>query len=174
MRFAVGRQLEERDGALFLAERRPADEDHVVELLEPDGAVDAQVGPRAGRQRAFEDDVDADRSVGRGGIDARDLALDDAVARVDFGDLADPDVLGLRFRDPQLGLEDRRVGDARQVGAGLHTAAPHFDRHHLQHAVHARLHLQIVELAQAQLVGGTALVDVGFLRRELRLHAGFR
>ena len=43
------------------------------------------------------------------------LPGDGAVARVDFGDLADPDVLGLRFRDPQLGLEDRRIGDARDV-----------------------------------------------------------
>ena len=49
------------------------------------------------------------------GIDPRDLAGDDAVARIDFGDLADVDVLGLGFGDAQLGLEDRRIGDTRDV-----------------------------------------------------------
>ena len=57
-----------------------------------------------------------------------DLALDDAVARVDFGDLADRDVLGLRLGDAQLGLQVRRVGDAREVGARRDLLAD-FDRH---------------------------------------------
>ena len=69
-RFAVGGQLEQADGAVLLAERRPADIDDVVELLELDRAVDAQVGTRAGGQRPVEDDVDADRAAGRLRIDA--------------------------------------------------------------------------------------------------------
>ena len=44
----------------------------------------------------------------------------------------------------------------------------------LQHAGHAGLDLEVVELPQAEIVGGAALIDVGFLRRELRLHAGRR
>ena len=93
--------------------------------------------------------------------------------RVDFGDLADRDVLGLGLGNPQLGLEDRRVGDARDLGAGLHAGAD-FDRHDLQHAVHARLDLQIIELTEPKLHRGPALVDLGFLRRELRLYAGLQ
>ena len=67
-----GRQLEEPDGAVLLPERRAPDVDDVVEPLELDRAVDAQVGPRARRQLAFEDDVDADRAAGRRRVDARD------------------------------------------------------------------------------------------------------
>ncbi len=62
----------------------------------------------------------------------------------------------------------RTVGSAtRAIWAPACDAGADFDRQHLQDAVHARLDLQIVELAQAQLVGGPALVDLGFLRREL-------
>ena len=64
----------------------------------------------------------------------------------------------------------RTVGSATRamLRAGLHLRA-NFDRQHLQHAGHAGLDLQIVQLPQAQLVGGPALIDVGFLRCQLRL-----
>ena len=58
---------------------------------------------------------------------------DDAVAGVDFGRLADLDVLGLRLRNPELGLQPARIGDARQVLAGPDPLAD-FDRHLLEHA----------------------------------------
>ena len=105
-------------------------------------------GRAPGGSAPSSDDVDADRAVGRGRVDARDLALDDAVARVDLGDLADADVLGLRFRDAQFGLEDasdwRRARDCCRPAC---TCAPTSTGSDLQHAVHAGLDLEIVEPA---------------------------
>ena len=62
-------------------------------------------------------DVDGDRALLRRRVDADDLALDDAVARVDLRALADGEVPRLRFRDAQFGLQPGRIGDAREVGA---------------------------------------------------------
>jgi len=42
---AVFRQLEQLDGGVGLRAGRPADVEHVVELLQLDGALDGQVGP---------------------------------------------------------------------------------------------------------------------------------
>ena len=97
-----------------------------------------------------------------------DLALDDAVAGVDLGELPEPEVLRLRFRDPHFRLQVGRVGDANEVRARADLRAA-LDRHQLQHAGHAGLDPQIVELAHAELVGGPLEVDVRFLRRQLRL-----
>ena len=124
---------EQADRALLLAEGRAADEEHVVEPLELDGAVDAQVGTRAARQLAGELDVDRDGALLRRRVDADDLAFDDAVAGVDLRALADGQVLGLRFRDPQLGLQTGRVGDTREVGARRHLLAD-ADGNLLEHA----------------------------------------
>src|SRR4051812_33799788 len=87
-RLAARLHLEDRDGAVLLAERRASDEDDVVELLELDGAVDAQVRTRSRRQVAVHDHVDADRPARRGGVDAWDVPLDDAVAGGGLGRLA--------------------------------------------------------------------------------------
>ena len=62
-----GSSLNIADRAVLLAERRPADVDDVVQLLELDRAVDAQVRPRAGGQRAIQDDVHADGAAGDAG-----------------------------------------------------------------------------------------------------------
>ncbi len=59
-------ELEQADRALFLAERRAPDEQDVVQALEFNRAVDAEVGPRAARQLALERDVHRDRAVLRG------------------------------------------------------------------------------------------------------------
>ena len=171
-RFAVCSDLEQAHGAVLLTEGRAPDVDHVLEQLEPDRAVNAQVGTCAGRQRAFERDVDAHRAVQRRRVDARDPALDDAVPRVDFGGLADGDVPRLRFRNPQLRLQAHRVRHADEVRALVDLRA-HFDpvTKHLEDTVHGGLDLQILELADAQLIGRAAQVHFGFLRRELRLDA---
>src|SRR4030095_13390983 len=89
-RFASRRiELEESDGALLLAERRPSDKQDVIQTLEFNRAVDAEVGPRAARQLALELDVHGDRAVLRGGVDTNHFAGDDAVAGVDRGNLSD-------------------------------------------------------------------------------------
>ena len=56
------------------------------------------------------------------------------------GELADVDVLRLRFRDAQLRLEPARVGHPREVLAGRHPL-PDFDGHLLQHAGEPGAHL---------------------------------
>src|SRR4029453_13121599 len=111
--------------------------------------VDAQIGPRAGGERLGQNHVHADGAAGGLGIDARDLALDAPVARVDFRVLPDPDVLRLGFRDAQLGFQVRRIRDAREVRAGRHLRAA-LDRYFLEDAGHAGLHLEIVQLADAE------------------------
>src|SRR6185436_8623370 len=96
-----GRRIEpeEPDGALLLAEGRAADVQDVVQTLQLDGAVDAEVGSRTARQFAFERDVHGYCAVDGGRIDTNHLAGNDAAARVYCGDLADGEVLGLRFRN---------------------------------------------------------------------------
>src|SRR5262245_29240605 len=105
---------EETHEALLLPERGTSHEQRVLEPVELDRAVDREVRPRALRELALERDVDGDRSVLRGGVDARDLPGHDAVARVDRGGLADGDVLGLRLGDLQLRLQLLGLDDLRE------------------------------------------------------------
>ena len=88
------------------------------------------------------------------------------VARIDFGRLADHDVLRLRFRDPQLRLQVAGIRDANEIGARLHLCTD-LDLDHLQHTAHAGLDAEILDLAHAQLVRGATLVNFGFLRCQL-------
>ena len=53
--------------------------------------------------------------------------------------LADGEVARLRFRDAQFGLEPRRIGDAREVGARRDLLAD-VDGDLLEHARHAGAH----------------------------------
>ena len=71
----VRRQLEQADGAVGLAMHGPADVEHVFQVFELDGAVDAEVGSRAQRQRVVDADVDGNGAVHNRGIDARSRAL---------------------------------------------------------------------------------------------------
>ena len=113
----LGVKLEDADGRAVLGEGRAADVEDVVEPLELDRAVDAQVGARAFRQRAIEGDVDRDGALLDRGIDAGDVAGDDAVAGVDRGRLVDLNIFRLRLRDLDLRFQFRRIGDAGEIGA---------------------------------------------------------
>ena len=95
----------------------------------------------------------------------------DAVAGIDFGNLADVDVFGLRFRDPDFRFQLGWIGDAGEVRART-DLLPHFHRNLLEHTAHVRLHPQVLQLADAQLVDGASLIDGGFLRCHLGLHTG--
>ena len=117
---------------------------------------------------AGERDVHQHGAVLRGRIDARHAAFDLAVARVDGGALADLHVLGLRFRNPQLGLQPAGHGHAREVRPGRHALAD-LDGHDLQHALDAGAHLERVGLAASQLVERPPLCDPRLLGGELRV-----
>ena len=135
---AVGVDLEQADRALFLAERRPAHEQHVVQPFELDGAVDAQVGHGASRQLAVERDVDRARAVLHRRIDAdhaarrrrRCACRSSAVWPIWMSLACVSAILISAFSRPG-------IGDARQVRARRHLLAD-FDRHELQHAGRVR------------------------------------
>ena len=136
-RFGAARdEFENADGAVLLAERGPADIDDIIEPLELDRSVDAQVGTRAFRQFAIDRDIDRDGPLLDRGIDADDVAFDDAVAGIDRGLLVDLNVFRLRLRDLDLRFQFRRIGDASEIVARLDALAD-FHRQLLQHAGHA-------------------------------------
>ncbi len=69
---AVGRQAEQADGAFLLPEGGSADDERVVDAFEFDGALDAQVGPRAAGQRSVvEGHVHQHGARLHGGVDPR-------------------------------------------------------------------------------------------------------
>ena len=92
--------------------------------------------------------------------------LRDAVARVDFGLLADGDILDLRLRDLQLRLQPRRIDDAREVRARA-DALPDLHRHFLQHARNARANLQARRLRPPQRRHRLAPLHFGLLHGQL-------
>ena len=116
-----------------------------------------------------ERDVDRDRAVLHGGIDARDLALDDPVARVDFRDLPDQHVLRLRLRHAHDRLQLPRLGDARQVRAGRHLL-PDLDRDLLQHPAMPARTFSASTCSRSHARLRPRLVDRGRLHRQLRDH----
>ena len=161
-------EAEEADQAVGLALGGPAHVEHVVEPLQLDRAVHRQVGPRALGQGAVEVEVDRHRAVLDRGVHPHHVRLDDAVARVDAGLLADLHVLGLGLRDADHGLELAGLGHAREVGA-RGDALAHLHRELLQHAVHARLELQGLHLGAPQPGRGHALLGHRALHGQLRL-----
>src|SRR5258706_333406 len=82
--------------------------------------------------------------------------------------LTELDVLRLRFRNVQLGLEAAGHGHARQVGPGGH-ALPDLDRHDLEHALDAGADLQGVRLALAEVIEGFLLGHACLFGLDLRL-----
>ena len=163
----VGVELEDVHSAAFLAEGRPADVNDVVETLEFNRAIDAQVGPRALGEFAGERDVDRDRAVLNLGVDARDPSGHDAIARVDRGVLADLNILGLRLGDAHLGLQAGRIGHPRDVGARLDLGTD-LDGQHLKHPGHARAHVEGIGFVAAQFRLGADPIDLGVFDGQLR------
>ena len=86
---------------------------------------------------AFKLHVDRHGAVLDGGVDAADLALDDAVVRVDFGRLADLDVARLGFGNLERGLELVGLHDLGERDADGDVLA-HLVRQVYQHAGDAR------------------------------------
>src|SRR5262249_46652754 len=136
--------FEQAHGRVRLTERRTLHVEHVRQMLELDGAFHGEIRPRARRQLALEANIDAHRALRGRGIDARDLAGDDAVARVDLGRLANREILGLRFGNADFGFEALRVGHFReQLPDGDRLAG--LERRFLQHAGDARANVQRID-----------------------------
>ena len=152
---------------MLLAEGGPAHIDHVVQVLELDDAVDRQVRAGAPGKVDRKGDVDLDCAVLHRRVDARHLAVDDAIPGVDLRALADLDVLGLGFGDLHLGLQMGGIGHPGQVGAGGDLGAD-FDRDDLQDTAHSGFNVEGVGLGLLELGVGAQPVDLGLLDGELR------
>ena len=98
------------------------------------------------------------------------MAVDQSVARIHHGRLADGHVLCLRFRDLQLGLQLRELRDLAERGAGGHFLS-FFNRRgqRLQHAFGAGADLEFFHFLLLELVLRLQLIDLHLLRGQLRL-----
>ena len=115
---AAGVELEQADGRVGLSEGRASDIEHVVEALDLDRPVDAEVGPGARGQRTVERDFDVNGAVLHRRINAGDAARYDTIAGIDGDDLSGRDVLGLGLGDLEDGLELPGLGDFARIWPG--------------------------------------------------------
>src|ERR1019366_4378457 len=125
---AVRLHLEELNRALLLPENRPSDKYHIVQPLQLDGAIHAQIRPRALRQAVLahqQRHIYRHRAVEDRGIDTRYAALYMTITRVDVCVLTYYDVFYLCFGDFQLRFQLGGLGHLAQRGAGGHLLA-HF------------------------------------------------
>ena len=166
---AVVDQLEQTDGAVRLAVNGAADEENVLEIFEFDGAIDAEIGAGAKRERLDDLDVDGDGAIYHGRVDAGNPTVDDAVARVDGSGLADGDILGLGFGDFDFGLEMLGIGDAGEIRARNNVLAD-LDGDELKNALNAGANVKGIEFAAFEVIEGALLIDF----RLLRLNTGAR
>src|SRR5262245_43204417 len=139
---------EEFDLAVFLAERRSLHLEDVRQPEQLDGAVNAKAGNRVFRQCAYELDCDFDRALYRRRIFAGDDSRNFYAAQVNHRLLSLLNVPGLRLGDLDLGLEPRRVGDARERLADGHRLSD-LDQQFLQDSIKACLDVQIGSLLLA-------------------------
>ena len=110
-------------------------------MFELDCSINAEIGSRALRQRLIEGNLNCHGPLLHCGIDARNVAVRSAVARVDHGFLFDLNILRLRFCDFDLRLQLRWVGNAGEIVADLHPLSD-LHRQLLQHTRHASAHMQ--------------------------------
>src|SRR5947209_8010386 len=102
---AIGINLKHAYGALLLAESRTSYIEHIIQALQGDRTVYAQVRTHALGQLAFQLHVHGDGSILHRRINTHDRAFDDAVMRINFRALPKLDVLGLGFGNLQFRLE---------------------------------------------------------------------
>src|SRR4029077_15089515 len=76
-------ELEHADGVVLLPECWPAHINDVVEMFELDCSVDAEIGPRAFRQRLIKSYFDVHRPLLYRRINPRNVAIGDSIASVD-------------------------------------------------------------------------------------------
>ena len=103
---AVRCHFKNADSAVGLAVGWPAYVYYVVQALEFNGTVDAQIGSRAIRQLAHELYVNRHVTIHRGGINRFDFALNHAITRIDTGRFAPArNIFRFRLVDLQLRLQ---------------------------------------------------------------------
>ena len=120
---AVVDELEHSHGVVLLAKRRAAHINDIIETLELDCSVHTKIGARAFRQRLIERNFDSNRSLLDCGIDARDVAVDGSVPRVNHSLLINLNILRLRFSDFDLCLQLSWVRHASEIVADLESLA---------------------------------------------------
>src|SRR5690606_30517263 len=166
-RVAARLELEDPDRAVGLAVGRAAHVDHVIEPLDLDHAIHAEVRPRARRQLPLERHIHPDGARRRRRIDPYYAAGDDSVSRVDRRRLAERDVPDLRLRHAQHGLEAAWLDDLGQRGARV---GPHADleRQLLDDADGARADRHGLDLLLAELDDPAQPLDLLLLGLDLR------
>ena len=154
---AVRRQHKHADRLLCLSKGRPADFQNILESFELDRSVNTQIRTSTRRQRTDQRCVDLKRAFASGRIDARNLTLDQTVARVDDDRLTDAHVLDLRFSNSQNSFQRCRIGNARDVEfqaslAGLRSPGLAAERRRFPLALSTR-QLPGVAVRQARVTG---------------------
>src|SRR5439155_15026524 len=114
---AAVKGLEEADRALRLAESRAAHVEHIIQMLDLDGAVYAQVRHSTWGQRPVQLHVHRSRAVLDGRVNADNVTRDDAVVSVDFSRLGQLNVFRLCLCNLQFRLELLRVSNFGECGA---------------------------------------------------------
>src|SRR5262249_44600946 len=143
--FAALEIFEERDHAVFLADRRTLDIERIFQSLELDRAVNAHIGTRAPGQFAVDRDIYWQGSLCRSGGDAHHVPFDDAFARIALTALPEGDIFFLVFCDAVFGFQLRGVTHRGEIGADR-ALLPLLNRHILHHAIEAGADFQRIEL----------------------------
>src|SRR5581483_1987531 len=162
---AVRIQLEQTDGAVWLAENRASDIDHIAQPFDFNGSIDTEIWHRPARQRPVQLAIHSACSVDHVWIYSDYVGRDDSVPCIYGRFLPQKDILGLRFGDLQLGLQ-RRLGDLGHHSAGRH-ARSHLQRQFLDHALGAGPNGEIVELLLFAFPGRPQFIDLDFLGFQL-------
>src|SRR5882724_6479078 len=97
-------ELEHADGVVLLSKCRPAYIDNVIQMLELDCSVDAEIGPCAFRQRLIKSYFDIHRPLLYCRINPRNVAVRDAIASVNDRFLTNLNILCLSLRNFYLRL----------------------------------------------------------------------
>src|ERR1043165_6669950 len=164
----VGFELEKTDRALRLTSRGTTHVEDIVQKLQFDCAVNAQVRTRALWQSSVERNIYRDCSLLHGRINSRHVTFNDAVVCVNRGALAHLHVLGLRFRNLELGFEVARLCDPREDCSGIDLLSD-LSLHLLQDAIRAGLNSERAYLSAFELAQSLMLEDARLLRGELCL-----
>ena len=119
---------------------RPTHKKHVLQILESDRAVHAQIRPRTQGKGVVDSHVHRNRAVNHRWIDSRNVPVYHPVPRIDRSYLSRQHVFGLRLRNLDFRFEFLWISHPRQVCAGSHVLADvHW--HKLQYAIDARANM---------------------------------